>query len=197
MAGDRAVTGSERGEVYASVGNATIRLIQGDITRVAVDAIVNAANETLLGGGGVDGAIHRAAGPELLAECRTLGGCQPGEAKITSGYRLPARHVIHTVGPRWRGGHSREPEVLASAYRNSLRVAAERGLQTIAFPSISTGVFGYPLDSAAAIAIGTVTLEFKRGLSLREVTFVLFDPHTFAAYEGALQQAVSDRDILP
>src|SRR5438477_11111657 len=136
-----------------------IEIIQGDITKLDVDAIVNAANTTLLGGGGVDGAIHRAAGTELLAECRTLGGCQPGEAKITRGYRLRARFVMHTVGPIWRGGKHGEPETLADCYRNSLQLAVENGIKTVAFPAISCGAYGYPIQAAAQIAMNT-TREF-------------------------------------
>ncbi len=162
-----------------------IKAIKGDITKVTdVQAIVNAANSTLLGGGGVDGAIHRAAGPGLLRECRTLNGCPTGEARITKGYDLPCDYVIHTVGPVWHGGGANEPELLASCYRNSLKLSVENGIRTIAFPSISTGVYSYPVDKAAAIAVKTVRefLEENPG-KIDMVEWVLFDDRTFAVYE--------------
>jgi O-acetyl-ADP-ribose deacetylase (regulator of RNase III) len=152
-----------------------------------VDAIVNAANNSLLGGGGVDGAIHRAAGPELLEECRKLSGCDTGQAKITSGYRLPARHVIHTVGPIWRGGNSREDQLLADCYRNSLRLARERQIKTIAFPSISTGAYGFPVDRAAAIALREISEFLKNNAVPEEVRVVCFDRRTFDCCQKALR----------
>ena len=162
---------------------------QGDITRVSdIDAIVNAANKSLLGGGGVDGAIHRAAGKGLLAECRTLNGCETGEAKITGGYDLPAKYVIHTVGPVWGGGNRREAELLANCYKNSLRVALENGIRSVAFPSISTGAYRFPLEKAAQIAVSTVRVfaeEHPDKLDL--VEWILFDKRTFDAYEMALK----------
>ena len=166
--------------------NATLVLLQGDITTLAVDAIVNAANSSLLGGGGVDGAIHRAAGPDLLAECRGLHGCKTGDAKMTKGYRLPARYVIHTVGPVWHGGAQGEPDLLASCYRRSLELAIEQGLKTIAFSSISTGVYGYPKDKACAVAIETVTALLQTNPVIERLTFVCFDDENYALYEKAL-----------
>ena len=151
-----------------------IAVVQGDITTLPVDAVVNAANTTLLGGGGVDGAIHRAAGPALLEECRTLGGCPVGKAKITKGYNLPARHVIHTVGPVWQGGRAGEPRLLASCYLNSLKLAAEHGVKTLAFPSISTGVYGYPIEEASAIAVQTIAEFLKSNDSIQKVVLVAF-----------------------
>src|SRR4051794_319361 len=157
------------------MGDGRIELHLGDITLLAVDAIVNAANSSLLGGGGVDGAIHRAAGPELLAECRTLGGCETGSAKITRGYRLPARHVIHAVGPVWQGGGSYEDDLLASCYRTALDLAAATKLTSIAFPAISTGIYGFPADRAARIAVGTVASELSAApRSLTHVVFCCF-----------------------
>jgi O-acetyl-ADP-ribose deacetylase (regulator of RNase III) len=169
-----------------------IRLDNGDITRLQVDAIVNAANTTLLGGGGVDGAIHRAAGPELLAECRTLGGCPPGEARLTAGYRLPARHVIHTVGPIWHGGGTGEPETLAACYRACLAIASDNGLATIAFPAISTGIYGFPREPASQIAVATVAVHLAAEGVPATVIFVCFDAATRAAYEAALADLQSE-----
>jgi O-acetyl-ADP-ribose deacetylase (regulator of RNase III) len=163
-----------------------LALTRGDITKLAVDAIVNAANTTLLGGGGVDGAIHRAAGPELLAECKTLGGCQSGEAKITCGYSLPARFVIHTVGPVWSGGDRGEPETLANCYRNSLQVAVANGVRTIAFPAISCGVYRYPIVDAARIAVETTAEFLRENNSIEQVTFVVASDEIYAAYQSLL-----------
>lgn len=163
-----------------------LRVMQTDITTLNIDAIVNAANSSLLGGGGVDGAIHRAAGPELLHECRLLGGCRTGEAKITGGHRLPARFVIHTVGPVWHGGTHHEPELLASCYRNSLRIAAEHGAHTIAFPCISTGVYGYPVELAARIAVETINSSLTEIESIREVIFCCFSDRDAAVYRKLL-----------
>ncbi len=165
-----------------------IEILQGDITRLAVDAIVNAANESLLGGGGVDGAIHRAAGPELRAECRSLGGCDTGDAKITRGYRLPARHVIHTVGPIWRGGDRGEPELLANCYRRSLGLAARHGLQSIAFPGISTGVYGYPAEQAARIAFGELRRWQEEGQAPLRLIKVAFSAPAETLYRQVLAE---------
>ena len=160
-----------------------IKIIKGDITKVKTDAIVNAANKTLLGGGGVDGAIHRAAGPKLLEECKQLGGCQTGEAKITKGYNLPAKYVIHTVGPIWHGGNYGEEEKLANCYRNSLKLAAENKIKSIAFPSISTGAYGFPIEKAAPIALEEVKKFLKKNNEVKEVVFVLFSDKDFQIYQ--------------
>ena len=164
-----------------------IEIVKGDITRSAVDAIANAANTSLLGGGGVDGAIHRAAGPELLAECRTLGGCETGRAKITRGYKLPARYVLHTPGPDEHGGSHGEAELLAGCYRSCLELAAQYGCRTVDFPSISTGVYGYPLDKAAPVALGAIKESLEKYPEIERVRMVCFDDRTKAAYEEALE----------
>ena len=166
----------------------TIDTILGDITQFPADAIVNAANCSLLGGGGVDGAIHRAAGPELLEECRTLRGCETGQAKLTKGYRLPARYILHTPGPIWRGGTAGEAELLASSYRSCMALAAEHGCKSVAFPSISTGVYRFPLELAAPIAVQTVTQCLEAGSCVERVTFVCFSPAVQKAYEQALNR---------
>jgi O-acetyl-ADP-ribose deacetylase (regulator of RNase III) len=164
-----------------------IQVLQGDITQLHVAAIVNAANSSLLGGGGVDGAIHHAAGPELLSECRLLGGCETGDAKITRGYHLPAKHVIHTVGPVWYGGRSGEPELLASCYRRSMEVAAQNEISELAFPSISTGIYGYPIGLAANTAVATVRSSMSELPSIRRVIFCCFSEGDLRVYERILR----------
>jgi O-acetyl-ADP-ribose deacetylase (regulator of RNase III) len=165
-----------------------IEILRADITKLAVDAIVNAANSSLLGGGGVDGAIHRAAGPELLAACRLLGGCPTGEARITAGYRLPARYIIHTVGPVWRGGCHGEPELLSRCYRNCFALARQHELKTIAFPAISCGIYGYPIEAAVKIAVYESQAELDANPKLANIIFACFDEDVFAAYRTELQQ---------
>jgi len=165
---------------------AKLEAVKADITKLAVDAIVNAANTSLLGGGGVDGAIHRAAGPELLAECRAIGGCPAGEARITRGYRLPAKYVIHTVGPVYRDGRHDEAQLLASCYRNSLRLAVENGVRTIAFPAISCGIYGYPIEEAAEIAVR----ETAVAAGIERIIFACFGDHVYRAYERTLARSL-------
>ncbi len=165
-----------------------IEIIQGDITHQTVDAIVNAANSALLGGGGVDGAIHKAAGPELLAKCRTLYGCETGYAKITEGYKLPAKYIIHTVGPIWRGGNQNEAILLGNAYRNSLQLAVDNNIKTIAFPSISTGVYRYPVDKASEVALSEISRFLANNRSIKKVTIVCFDSHTFDTYNQSYKK---------
>lgn len=178
--------------MQAKIGKATLELLPGDITEQDTDAIVNAANRSLLGGGGVDGAIHRTAGPQLLAECRTLGGCQTGEAKITKGYRLKAKHVVHTVGPIYHSEGKRAPELLASCYRRSLEMASENKLKSLAFPSISTGAYGYPLKEAAPLALKTVVDYLKSHSDIQLVRFVLFGQEAYEAYEKALKNVLKE-----
>jgi O-acetyl-ADP-ribose deacetylase (regulator of RNase III) len=183
-----------------TVNQTRLHLLQGDITQQDSDAIVNAANSSLMGGGGVDGAIHRASGPAILEECKQIvarqGRLPTGKAVITTGGNLKAKHVIHTVGPIWRGGSQGEPELLASAYRESLKLAADNNLESIAFPSISTGVYGYPVNEAARVAINTVITLLSQGkTSLKEVVFVLFDSRTFTAYAAALEEAAEEMEL--
>jgi O-acetyl-ADP-ribose deacetylase len=182
--------------ISVKINQSRLSLVQGDITRLAVDAIVNAANSGLMGGGGVDGAIHRAGGPAILEECKKIvarqGRLPTGQAVITTAGAMPAKHVIHTVGPVWRGGHNNEPALLASAYRESLKLAAANNLTSVAFPSISTGVYGYPVELAAPVALGEVVKFLVEKTTIKEVVFVLHDPHTFEAYAATLRDIKKD-----
>ena len=177
--------------MQVEIGDSVLELIEGDITREDVDAIVNAANSSLLGGGGVDGAIHRAAGPDLLEECRQLGGCETGNAKITRGYKLPARHVIHAVGPVYRDGRHGESGLLASAYRTCLEIASENKLSSIAFPAISTGIYGYPIEDAARIAFRTIIDYLSEHPEIKLVRYVLYDARAFAVHMRVLEQVLA------
>ncbi len=174
-----------------TINQSKLELVEGDITEQDTEAIVNAANESLLGGGGVDGAIHRAGGPQILEECRQIGGCPTGQARLTSGGRLKARYVIHTVGPIYRGGDEGEAELLARAYRSSLELAAEKGIRSLAFPSLSTGAYGYPMAEAASIALGTVIGYLKERTDIELVRFVLFGRRAYQVYEKALQDLLA------
>lgn len=190
----------ENQAIAVTIDQAKLHIIQGDITQQSTDAIVNAANSSLMGGGGVDGAIHRAGGPAILQDCKQIvarqGRLPTGEAVTTTGGNLKAKHVIHTVGPVWHGGNKGEPELLASAYRESLKVAAESDLNSVSFPSISTGVYGYPVDQAARVALNTITTFLSQGdTSLREVVFVLFDSRTLEAYSSALREIAEERGL--
>lgn len=178
--------------MQVTINESTLELVQGDITQQDVDAIVNAANSSLLGGGGVDGAIHRAAGPELLAECRTLGGCETGRAKITRGYRLKARYVIHAVGPVYRDGKHDEAALLASAYRTALELASQHQCASVAFPAISTGAYGYPMEQAARIALRTIIDYLEQHPEIKLVRFVLYDARAYAVHKRVLEQVLSE-----
>lgn len=177
------------------IGESVLELVQGDITKQGTEAIVNAANPSLLGGGGVDGAIHRAGGPQILEECRRIGGCSPGEARITTGGRLRAKYVIHTVGPIYRGGQRGESQILASAYRSSLELASQHGIRSVAFPSISTGAYGYPIELAAPVALQTVRDFLEAHPDIELVRFVLYGRSAYEAYEHALRAVVQDNSI--
>jgi O-acetyl-ADP-ribose deacetylase (regulator of RNase III) len=179
--------------MQVTINKSRLELVEGDITEQDTEAIVNAANPSLLGGGGVDGAIHRAAGPQLLEECRTLGGCQTGDAKITKGYRLKAKHVIHTVGPVYYRYGARAPELLASAYRRSLEVASENNVRSVSFPSISTGAYGYPMEEAAPIALQTAINYLESHTDIELVRFVLFGRRAYRVYESALKEIMAQR----
>lgn len=178
--------------MQVEINESIFELVQGDITRQQVDAIVNAANSSLLGGGGVDGAIHRAAGPQLLAECRALGGCETGSAKITKGYQLPAKHVIHAVGPRYRDGQHGEPVLLGSAYQTCMVLASEHKLSSIAFPAISTGIYGYPMEAAAHIAFRTIIDYLNEHPEIKLVRYVLYDDWAFQIHQQALERVLSE-----